>query len=46
MFGERKALRSWIRSLSHLRNMMVVVLWFGPVLLLAGQDALKSLMEQ
>ncbi len=38
-------LRSSLRILSHLWNMVVVVSWLGPVLLHLGQDSLPSLME-
>ncbi len=46
MFGEKNTLHSSLRILSHLRNMVVVVSWLGPVLLHLGQDSLQSLMEQ
>ncbi len=45
MFGEKNTLRSSLRILSHLWNMVVVVSWLGPVLLYLGQDSLPSLME-
>lgn len=42
----KKTLHSSIRTLSHLWNMVVVVSWFGSVLLHLVQDGLPSLMEQ
>ncbi len=45
-FGKKeKTLHSSIRNLYHLWNMVVVVSWFGTVLLHLGQDDLPSLMN-
>lgn len=44
-FAERQTLYSKIRTLSHLWNRMVAILWSGPVLLPLSKDDLPLIDE-